>query len=119
MLKLIHNLCLPYDCFIVKILLKVFHDWSSINACLMCLCLCFCFIACCAIHSSFHIIACTYHGIILKHASHSCIIVIKTPENEPVEPTETAEPKPGVEFVVEPEENQGKQLSMIPFTNST
>jgi hypothetical protein len=45
--------------------------------------------------------------------------VIKTPENEPVEPTETAEPKPGVEFVVEPEENQGKQLSMIPFTNST
>jgi hypothetical protein len=45
------------------------------------------------------------------HAFHSCIIVTETSENEPVEP---AEIEPGVEFVVEPEENQGKQLSMIP-----
>jgi hypothetical protein len=62
----------------------------------------------------FHII-----GILLMHASHSCVIVIETPENEPVEPAETVEPEPGVEFVVEPEENQGKQLSMILFTHST
>jgi hypothetical protein len=27
---------------------------------------------------------------------------------KPVEPVVTVEPKPGVEFVVEPEENQGK-----------
>jgi hypothetical protein len=50
----------------------------------------------------------------LMHAYHSCIIVTETPENEPVEPAETVEAKPGAEFVVEPEENQGKQLSMIP-----
>jgi hypothetical protein len=37
----------------------------------------------------------------------------ETPENEPVEPTEIVEPEPGVEFVVEPEDNQGKQLSMF------
>jgi hypothetical protein len=40
------------------------------------------------------------------HASYST----KTPENEPAE---TVEHQPGVEFVVEPEENQGKQLSMF------
>jgi len=34
-------------------------------------------------------------------------------EVEPVEPTESIEPEPGVQFVVEPEVNQGKQLSMI------
>jgi hypothetical protein len=44
------------------------------------------------------------------HASHSCIIVTETPENEP---TETIEPEPGVEFVIKPEENQDKQLSML------
>jgi hypothetical protein len=49
----------------------------------------------------------------LMHAFHSCIIVTETPENEPVEPAETFETEPGVEFIVEPEENQGKQLSMI------
>ena len=32
---------------------------------------------------------------------------------EPVEPTEFVELEPGVQFVVEPEANQGKQLSMI------
>jgi hypothetical protein len=53
-------------------------------------------------------------GIMLMHAFHSYIIVTETLENEPVEPAETVEPEPGVEFVVEPEENQGKQLSMIP-----
>ena len=47
-------------------------------------------------------------------ASYSCIIVIKPSEAEPVEPTEFVEPKPEVQFVVEPEANQGKQLSMIP-----
>jgi hypothetical protein len=40
--------------------------------------------------------------------------VIETPENEPVEPAEIVETEPGVDFIVEPENNQGKQLSMIP-----
>jgi hypothetical protein len=48
------------------------------------------------------------------HISHSYIIVTETPEDEPVEPAETVEAEPGAEFVIEPEENQGKQLSMIP-----
>jgi hypothetical protein len=47
------------------------------------------------------------------HISHSCIIVTETPEDEPIEPTETVETEPGAEFIVEQEENQGKQLSMI------
>ena len=34
------------------------------------------------------------------HTSHSCIIVTEMLESEPVEP------EPGVEFLVEPEENQ-------------
>ena len=50
------------------------------------------------------------------HASHSCIIVTESSENEPVEPTESVEPEPGVQFVVEPEAIQGKQLSIIPCT---
>ena len=53
------------------------------------------------------------------HTSHSCIIVTETPESEPVEPTESVEPAPGVEFVVEPEANKGKQLNMIPCTYLT
>ena len=48
------------------------------------------------------------------HASHSCIVVTEPSENEPVEPAESVEPEPGVQFVVEPEVNQGKQLNMIP-----
>ena len=40
-------------------------------------------------------------------------------ESEPVEPTENVEPEPGVEFVVKPEENQGKQVCMIPCTYLT
>ena len=47
-------------------------------------------------------------------ASHSCIIVTEPSENEPVEPTESVEPEPGIPFVVEPEVNPGKQLSMNP-----
>jgi hypothetical protein len=39
--------------------------------------------------------------------------VTETLENEPIEPDETVETEPRVKFVVEPEENQGKQLSMI------
>ena len=50
------------------------------------------------------------------HTSHSCIIVTETPESEPVEPAESVEPEPGVEFLVELKENQGKPLSMIPCT---
>ena len=46
--------------------------------------------------------------------SHSCIILTEPSENEPVEPTESVEPVPGVQFVIEPEANQGKQLSIIP-----
>ena len=47
------------------------------------------------------------------HAFHSCIIVTEPLEIEPVEPAESFEPEPGVQFVVEPKVNQGKQLSMI------
>ena len=54
------------------------------------------------------------HGIKLMHTSHSCIIVTETPESKPVEPAESVEPEPGVEFLVELEENQDKQLCMIP-----
>ena len=54
------------------------------------------------------------YSIILMHTSHSCIIVTETLESEPVEPAESVEPEPGVEFLVEPEENQDKQLCMIP-----
>jgi len=53
---------------------------------------------------------CLIHFLIL--ASHSCIIVTEPSEVEPVEPTESVEPEPGVPFVVEPEANQGKQLSI-------
>jgi hypothetical protein len=73
----------------------------------------------------YHLMKChpffiSYH---LKHKSwhhanaytHSCILVTETPENEPIEPTKIVEPEPGVEFMVEPEDNQGKQLSMILF----
>ena len=52
------------------------------------------------------------HFLILT--SHSCIIVNELLEVEPVEPAESVEPEPGVQFVAEPEVNQGKQLSMIP-----
>jgi hypothetical protein len=56
----------------------------------------------------FHII-----GIILMHTSYLCIIVTETPEDEPVEPAETVKAELGAEFVVEQEDNQGKQLSII------
>ena len=56
------------------------------------------------------------HGIKLILVSHSCIIVTEPSENEPVEPIESVEPVPGVQFVIEPEANQGKQLSIIPCT---
>jgi hypothetical protein len=64
----------------------------------------------------FHIIPHHFHiiGIILMHRSHSYIIVTETQEDEPVEPAETVEAEPGAEFVIEQEDNQGKQLSMIP-----
>jgi hypothetical protein len=45
--------------------------------------------------------------------THSCITATKLPENETAEPFKVVEPEPGVEYVVEPEENQGKQLSMF------
>ena len=50
------------------------------------------------------------------HASHSCIVVAESSEVEPVEPTESVEPEPGVPFMVEPEVNQAKQLNIIPCT---
>jgi hypothetical protein len=48
------------------------------------------------------------HAQIMHHANaciHSSILVTETPENEPIKPAETVEPKPGVELLVEPEEN--------------
>ena len=55
-------------------------------------------------------------GIELILALHSCIIVTESSENEPVEPTESVEPEPGVSFAVEPEASRGKQLCIIPCT---
>ena len=55
-------------------------------------------------------------GIELILALHSCIIVTELSENEPVEPAESVEPEPGVQFVVESEAIQGKQLSICPCT---
>ena len=55
---------------------------------------------------------CLVHLLIL--APHSCIVVTEPSEVEPVEPTGSVEPEPGVQFVVEPEVNQGKQLRIIP-----
>ena len=49
-------------------------------------------------------------------ASYSCITATEPSETEPVEPAESVEPEPGVQYVVEPEANQGKQLNMIPCT---
>jgi hypothetical protein len=39
--------------------------------------------------------------------------VTETLDDEPVELAETVEAEPGAEFVVEQQDNQGKQLSMI------
>jgi hypothetical protein len=50
----------------------------------------------------------------LMHTFHSYIIVTETSKNKLVVPAKIVETEAGVEFVVEPEENQGKQLSMIP-----
>ena len=63
---------------------------------------------------SFHVVYFMHNrSIALTHAFHSCIIVTESSEVEPVEPTESVEPEPEVQFVVEPEANPGKQLSMI------
>ena len=64
---------------------------------------------------SFHVVYFMHNrSIALTHAFHPCIIVTEPSEVKPVEPTESVEPEPKVQFVVEPEVNQGKQLSMIP-----
>ncbi|RLM91774.1 hypothetical protein C2845_PM08G19340 [Panicum miliaceum] len=44
----------------------------------------------------------------LVSGSGRLLQLTETPENKPVEPTEIVEPEPGVEFVVEPEDNQGE-----------
>ena len=66
---------------------------------------------------SFHAVYFMHNrSIALTHAFHPCIIVTEPSEVEPVEPTESVEPEPGVQFVVEPEANQGKQLIKIPYS---
>jgi hypothetical protein len=49
------------------------------------------------------------------HTSHSCIIVTETPEDTPVEPTETVETEPGAEFVVEQEEKSRQAAKHDPL----
>jgi len=62
-----------------------------------------------------HVISLVHkHSIMLMYVSPSCMLVTEPSEVEPVEPTESVEPELGVPFAVEPEINQGKQLSMIP-----
>ena len=93
---------------------------SSLLACLLvlrlCIIACVTFMCLCIVfHPCFiHSMSFLCHRIILMHTSHTCIIVTESSEVEPVEPTEFVEPEPGVQFVVEPEANQGKKLSMIP-----
>ena len=60
----------------------------------------------CLIRLAYHFLH--THSIMLILASHSCIIVAESSDNEPVEPTESVEPEPSAECVVEPEEHQGK-----------
>ena len=65
-------------------------------------------------HISFHAFYFMHkRSIALMHASHSCIIVTESSENEPMEPTESVEPEPEVPFAIEPEVNQNKQLSIF------
>jgi hypothetical protein len=60
-----------------------------------------------------HLISCISYPLHSWHHSNACIhsfiLEHETPESEPVEP----ETDPGVEVFVEPEEEQGKQLSMF------
>ena len=69
---------------------------------------------------SFHAFYFMYKdSIALMHASYSCILVTESSEVEPVEPTESVEPEPEVQFAVEPEASRGKQLSMNPCSYLT
>ena len=61
----------------------------------------------------FHDLFLLFGSFFLTLASHSYILVTGPSENEPVEPTESVEPEPGVPFVVESEVNPGKQLSIF------
>jgi hypothetical protein len=49
------------------------------------------------------------------HTSHSCILVTETPEDAPVEPTETVETEPGAEFVVEQEKKSRQAAKHDPL----
>ena len=60
------------------------------------------------------VLAVYVHFLIL--ASHSCIIVTEPLENGPVEPAKSVAPEPRVQFVIESEAIQGKQLRMIPYS---
>jgi hypothetical protein len=74
---------------------------------------CLCILGC---HAFSFLISLSYHAQTWHHANiciHSCILVTKTLENKPVESTEIVEPEPGVEFVVELEDNQGKKLRIF------
>ena len=72
-----------------------------LNSCCLCL---YHVSSCGTIHTSCHII----HAQTRHHSNtciHSCIIVIETLERESVDLTKLIEHEPGVEFVVELEEN--------------
>jgi len=113
-LNLFHDLCLLFRFCLLILALAFLFDYVIVLICPRCV------YVCASSHvvpfnsHSYHIMH--NHGIILMHASHSCIIVTELSENEPTEPVEVVERKPDVEFVFEPEEHQGKQLSMIPST---
>jgi len=72
----------------------------------------------CYVCASLHVVPFILHVISLLHnpwhhanaSNYSCIIVTETPESKPVEPAKVAELEPGIEYVVELEENQDKQL---------
>jgi len=111
-LNLFHDLFLLHDFLVANCCLVSFMP-SLVEMCVGVVYACACTIACMPFIP--HACHCIHKNLHANKCIHSCILVTKTLENEPVEPTESIEPEPMIEFVVQPEENQSKQLSMISY----
>ena len=113
LLNLIYNLCLLFRFCLLILALAFLFDYVIVLVCHRCV------YVCASSHvvpfnsHSYHIMH--NHGIILMNASHSSIIVTKPSEDEPTEPVEVVEPKPGVEFVLEPERKPRKAAKHDPL----
>ena len=113
------SVCIPFPIYLAQSSSKLIYLWLLIGKCFYCKTnfneLLILFSAC----SIYFMIYFCFLAHFLILASHSCILVTEPSENEPVEPTESVEPEPGVPFVVEFEANQGKQLSINPCSYLT